>query len=68
MFRLVFGQISITVIPSENLVGKVIGLLGKFDYDPTNDLLPKTGSAIPITSQSSTIFNNFGSSCKLLHA
>ena len=64
MFRLVSGQITVTVIPSENLVGKVIGLLGKFDNDPSNDLLPKTGSALPLNSPSSTIFNIFGSSCK----
>ncbi|CAG0918295.1 unnamed protein product [Notodromas monacha] len=40
--------------------GTVKGLLGNFDDNPINDLVPKTGNALSFNADLRTIHNNFG--------
>ena len=64
MFKFDGTHISIVVIPGRNLFGKTAGLLGTFDKNATNDFKLPTGSVLPMNSNTSAIYSNFGNACK----
>lgn len=60
------GQLDFTVgVPGDKFTGKLKGLLGAFDGDQSNDLLPSGVSATPLPANSteSQIYYQFGESC-----
>ena len=55
----------IVVLP-ESFMGETCGLLGNYNGDQSDDLMPRNGFAvIPVNSSLEEIHNNFGITCKL---
>ena len=59
-------QLDITVGASEQFKEQTKGLMGVFNGDPTDDLLPPGENARPLANSSSekSIFEDFGELCK----
>ena len=56
-----------TLIPNPNKTyeGKVRGLMGNFNGNPDDDYLPRGATtSLPSNANDSTIFHNFGKTCK----
>ena len=59
---------SIGISMSEMYINMTIGLLGNYNYDPNDDLLPSNSLwPLPLSSTVEDIHNNFGLSCKLTY-
>ena len=60
-------QLDITVGASDKFKGNTKGLMGVFNDDPSDDLLPPGENAVPLSNSSSekTIFTEFGELCTL---
>ena len=58
-------QLDITVGASDKFKNNTKGLIGMFNGDPNDDLLPPGENAVPLANSSSekTIFNEFGEQC-----
>ena len=58
-------QLDITVGASETFKNNTKGLMGVFNGDPSDDLLPPGENAVPLSNSSSekTIFEDFGELC-----
>ena len=58
-------QLDITVGAPNTFKGNMKGLMGVFNDDPTDDLLPPGENAVPLSNSSSekTIFKEFGERC-----
>ena len=58
-------QLDITVGVSDKFKNNTRGLMGGFNGDPTDDLLPPGENAVPLSNSSSekTIFYEFGELC-----
>ena len=61
------GQLDITVGAPEIFKNNTIGLMGLYNDDPTDDLLPP-GKNVALSNDSSemTIFTEFGELCKCI--
>ena len=59
------GQLDVTVGAPDWFKNNTKGLMGVFDDDPNDDLLPPGENAVPLSNSSSekTIFNEFGELC-----
>ena len=59
-------QLDITVGAPDKFKNHTSGLMGVFNGDPTDDLLPPGENAVALSNSSSekTIFNDFGELCK----
>ena len=59
-------QLDITVGAPANYKNKTKGMMGVFNDNATDDLLPPGENAVPLSNSSSekTIFNEFGELCK----
>ena len=56
---------SFAVVLPDTFRGNAEGLLGNFDRNPTNDLVPKSGSSSLLTNDTAErIYSVFGLSCK----
>ena len=61
------GIISVLIISLPRAFkGKTQGLMGNFNGDQSDDLKPKNGPNIPLSSSLDEIHNNFGLTCELL--
>ena len=60
-------QLDITVGASDKFKNNTKGLMGVFNGDSADDLLPPGKNALPLSNSSSekTIFNEFGEKCTL---
>ena len=60
-------QLDITVGASDKFKGSTKGLMGLFNGDPSDDLLPPGENAVPLSNSSSEkiIFKEFGEKCTL---
>ena len=58
-------QLDITVGASDKFKNNTKGLMGEFNGDPNDDLLPPGENVVPLSNSSSekTIFNEFGELC-----
>ena len=58
-------QLDITVGASDKFKNNTKGLMGVFNGDPNDDLLPPGENAVPLANSSSekTIFKEFGEKC-----
>ena len=58
-------QLDITVGASANFKNSTKGLMGVFNGDPSDDLLPPGDNSVALSNSSSekTIFNEFGELC-----
>ena len=58
-------QLDVTVGAPSTFKGNTTGLMGVFNDDPTDDLLPPGENAAPLSNRSSekTIFKEFGERC-----
>ena len=58
-------QLDVTVGAPDTFNGNTKGLMGVFNDDPTDDLLPPGENAVPLSDSSSdkTIFSGFGEQC-----
>ena len=58
-------QLDVTVGAPDTFRGNTKGLMGVFNGDPTDDLLPPGNNAVPLSNSSSekTIFTKFGERC-----
>jgi hypothetical protein len=54
------GSLSVVSSASDFFAGKLRGLLGFFDKDPSNDLMAPDGTFVPSTSSLQDIHTNFG--------
>ena len=59
-------QLDITVGAPDTFINKTKGLMGVFNGDATDDLLPPGDNALPLSNSSTekTIFYDFGERCK----
>ena len=70
VFTLTIGvnaqQLDITVGAAANFKNHTKGLMGVFNDDPMDDLLPPGQNAVPLSNSSSekTIFDEFGELCE----
>ena len=60
-------QLDITIGAPSSFKGKTRGLMGVFNGDPTDDLLPPGDNVVALSNRSSekTIFEEFGELCTL---
>ena len=60
-------QLDITVGAPDTFKNNTKGLMGGFNDDPSDDLLPPGENAVPLSNSSSekTIFNEFGEKCMI---
>ena len=53
------------IVLSESFMGKTSGLLGNYNGEPSDDLMPRNGTGIvPSNSSLEDIYNEFGITCK----
>ena len=58
------GMLAFDVIPPPAAHDKTQGLLGIFNADQLDDLTPRDGQVLDEDATSSTIFRDFGVTCK----